>query len=106
MKLTPESVRKFTREALSEADGKASFSRIITTVVVAFAMGWVTVIVRHNFALPDFGGLALLIGTLYGINQVGKVVGDRAGEQQKKFLDDLTTASATPASPTPATPKP
>jgi hypothetical protein len=69
-----EKIAKWTATAFSEEDGKASFSRIATFVLVAFAMGWVTVIVRHNYALPDFGGLALLIGTLYAVNKVSGAI--------------------------------
>ena len=97
MKLSVATIQKFAREALSESDGKASFSRIMTLVLVAFAMGWVTVIVRHNFALPDFTGLALLIGTLYGINQVGNVVGVRVNKHQTQYLYDRSKTSSTPA---------
>lgn len=90
-------MKQFIREALSESDGKGSITRILTLVAVLFAMLWVTIIVNHNHALPDFSGLALFVGTLYGINQVSTVMGRRAEEQQKKFLDDMTAASATPA---------
>jgi hypothetical protein len=88
---------KFLRELFSEPDGKASLSRLLTFVAVFFAMAWVTIIVRHEYKMPEFAGLSLFVGTLYGINQVSAMMGRRAAEQQKRFLDDLTAASATPA---------
>lgn len=51
--------------------GQPSFSRIATGLIVAFSCGWVTKLVWHNYSLPDFAGLALFIGTLYGINKAG-----------------------------------
>jgi hypothetical protein len=92
-------MRKFLRELFSEPDGKGSLSRVLTVVAVSFAMGWVSAIVLRTYKLPEFGGLSLFVGTLYGINQIGGVIGRRAQEQQKQFLDDLTKASATPVTP-------
>lgn len=63
----------FIRRAFSE-NGEPSSSRILTALVVFFACGWVTSIVARTHALPDFAGLALFIGTLYGVNQAGKVI--------------------------------
>jgi hypothetical protein len=48
--------------------GQPSFSRVATGMSVAFSLGWVTHLVWHNHALPDFLGLCAFIGTLYGIN--------------------------------------
>jgi hypothetical protein len=53
----------------SEADGKPSFSRVATAVLIAFSLVWVTRLVEHNHALPDFTGLCFFIGTLYGLNK-------------------------------------
>lgn len=49
-------------------NGQPSFSRIGAGLALAFSCGWITCIVRNTHALPDFGGVALFIGTLYGIN--------------------------------------
>ena len=62
--------RPFWRGVFSESDGTASSSRVFTGILVAFAMGWVTELVIKNHAMPDFGGLAMLIGTLYGVNKI------------------------------------
>jgi hypothetical protein len=67
----------FWRGVFSEPDGTPSFSRVATAVLVAFAMGWVTALVRMNHQLPDFGGLVLLIGALYGVNKVASAWGQR-----------------------------
>jgi len=69
----------FWRGVFSESDGTPSFSRVSTAVIVAFAMGWVTALVRANHQLPEFGGLVLLIGTLYGVNKVSGAVGWKNG---------------------------
>ncbi len=69
----------FWRGVFSESDGTPSFSRVATAVIVAFAMGWVTALVRANHQLPEFGGLVLLIGTLYGVNKVSGAIGNRPG---------------------------
>jgi len=74
----------FWRGVFSEPDGSPSFSRVATAVIVAFATGWVTALVRLNHQLPDFGGLVLLIGTLYGVNKVAGAVGSRFEERQRQ----------------------
>lgn len=55
-------------------NGQPSFSRLATGFIVAFSIGWVTHLVLHNHALPDFAGLALFIGTLYGANVAGNIL--------------------------------
>ncbi len=60
----------FWRGVFSETDGTPSSSRIFTGLLVAFACSWITHLVWHNNALPDFAGLALFIGTLYGTNKL------------------------------------
>lgn len=75
----------FWRGVFSEADGTPSFSRVATAVIVGFAMGWVTALVRVNHQLPDFGGLVLLIGSLYGVNKFSTAVTARAASDH---LDD------------------
>jgi hypothetical protein len=68
----------FWKGVFSEVDGTPSFSRVSTGLIVSFACGWVTAIVRHNHALPDLAGLALFVGTLYGANVIKNAV---AGKQ-------------------------
>jgi len=58
----------FWRGVFSDGD-QPSFSRVASGLIVAFSCGWVSHIVWHNHSLPDFAGLALFIGTLYGLNR-------------------------------------
>lgn len=67
-------VVSFLRGAFSEGDGSPSFSRVATGVLVAFSLGWVTHLVIHHHALPDFGGLVLYVGTLYGLNRLSAAI--------------------------------
>jgi hypothetical protein len=66
---------RFWRGVFSESDGSPSFSRIATAVVVAFAVGWTSELVRLNHALPDFGGMTCFVGTLYGVNKLSAALG-------------------------------
>jgi len=78
----------FWRGVFSESDGTPSFSRVSTAVIVAFAMGWVTALVRINHQLPDFGGLVLLIGTLYGVNKAAGAVAGRPAQAGRSASPD------------------
>jgi hypothetical protein len=64
----------FWRGVFSDGD-TPSFSRVATGFVVAFSLGWVSHIVWRTHALPDFTGLALFVGTLYGLNRVTAAFG-------------------------------
>ena len=70
MKQEFKGFKGFWRGVFSEPDGTPSFSRMASGLIVAFACGWVSHLVWHNHALPDFAGLALFIGTLYGTNKL------------------------------------
>lgn len=61
--------RPFWTWVFCEQDGTPSFARVSTAVLLGFACGWVTAIVRASHALPEFGGLALFITCLYGANK-------------------------------------
>jgi len=65
---------QFVKQIFSEADGTASFARVATGILVAFALGWVTHIVWKLSQLPDLSGLAMLIGTLYGLNKFATAI--------------------------------
>ncbi|MGA9042309.1 MAG: hypothetical protein WB421_17380 [Terriglobales bacterium] len=60
-----------------ETDGTPSFARIGTAVLVAFAVGWVTAIVKWSHALPEFGGLSLFVTVLYGANKFSTMFGKK-----------------------------
>lgn len=66
--------RPFWAWAFSESDGTPSFSRIATAVIVGFACGWITAVVRWTHALPEFGGVGLFITVLYGTNKVAAAI--------------------------------
>jgi hypothetical protein len=61
----------FLKSVFSEPDEKGSFTRIATALLILAALGWVTRLVWINHALPDFGGITLFVGTLYGLNKAG-----------------------------------
>lgn len=61
--------REFFMKVFCEGD-QPSFSRVFSGFIICFSLGWVTAIVRHGHALPDFAGLSLFIGTVYGIKQL------------------------------------
>lgn len=63
----------FVTNPFCEEEGKPSFGRIASAFIVAFALGWVTHLVHHNHALPDFTGLTFFIVAIYGINKAADV---------------------------------
>jgi hypothetical protein len=67
----------FWKWVFCESDGTPSFSRIGTGVLLGFACGWTTALVRHNHALPEMGGLALFVTVLYGANKFATHFGTR-----------------------------
>lgn len=54
---------------LFAAEPGASFSRVATFIALNFSCVWVTHLVWHNHALPDFGGLTLFVGSMYGMGK-------------------------------------
>jgi hypothetical protein len=62
---------EFLKRVLSDGD-QPSASRVMSVIIVLFACGWVSYLVKVNHALPAFDGLALLIGTPYGLNVLSK----------------------------------
>jgi len=63
----------FVAGVFTDDNGRPSFSRVGAGMALAFVCGWVSCVVRVTHALPDFGGAALFIGTLYGINTAKNV---------------------------------
>ncbi|QNI34517.1 hypothetical protein H7849_11840 [Alloacidobacterium dinghuense] len=81
--------RKFFRSMLAESDGTVSSTRCMIALVVMFSLGWITGLllkVRKPVTLGEVqsfvGTLTVFVtsicGTLYGINRVTDVVGNRA----------------------------
>ena len=94
------SATNFWRSVFSEEDGTASFSRVISALVTAFALGWVTAIVWTHIrtgaepVLPDFGGLIMFMGVFYGINVGGHTIAklgafNRARNEDGKQQDEM-----------------
>jgi hypothetical protein len=80
----PDELKKpFWKWVFSEADGTPSFSRVATGLTLCFALGWVTAIVMKHYALPDFAGLAMFVGTLYGLNRLGAAITPKPPEAPK-----------------------
>ncbi len=66
-------MRAFLRQLFSES-GEASYSRVGSFLALVFTILWVTYLVWKNRALPPLEGLALLIGTPYGLGKAGETV--------------------------------
>ncbi len=69
--------RPFWAWVFCESDGTPSFARVGTAVLLAFALGWVTAIVKWQHALPEFGGLGLFVTLLYGTNKFSTMFGGK-----------------------------
>ncbi len=67
-------MREFLRQLFSEESGKASFSRSASYLALTASIVWVTNVVMHTHAIPDLAGVALFIGTLYGLGKAGAVI--------------------------------
>ena len=67
---------KFMAGVFSDG-GEPSFSRVGGGFALCFACGWITSIVLASHTLPDFGGVCLFIGTLYGVNSASKLFGPK-----------------------------
>lgn len=58
-----------------ETDGKASFSRISTTIVLASWLSWVSFIVFNTKSLPEgMWQIGTLVGLLYGLNKAATAI--------------------------------
>jgi hypothetical protein len=65
-------MKKFWLQVFTD-HGEGSFSRVATTVTLAFCLFWTTYLVMVNRALPDFGGMSIFLGILYGVNKAATV---------------------------------
>ena len=63
-----EHKKPFWAWVFCDSDGTPSSSRVFTGIALGFACGWITALVRHNHAFPDFMGVIAFISALYGIN--------------------------------------
>jgi len=88
--------KKFWKSAFSESDGTGSASRVLSGIVVVFALSWVTLVIVHNMmasghvimSMPELGSTAVfvssVVGVLYGINKVSSKVSDATININKK----------------------
>lgn len=74
----PDVKRPFWLWVFSESDGTPSFARVVTAMLCAAAVGWVSAVVIKTHALPDFAGLALFISVLYGGNKFATAFGKQS----------------------------
>lgn len=66
---TEQVKRPFWTWVFCEPDGTPSFARVGTAVLIGFACGWVTCLVKITHAMPPLGELTLFVGALYGANK-------------------------------------
>jgi hypothetical protein len=59
---------KFIREALSDEDGLASWSRIASSAILVVSLVWVTKIVLLTHQIPSLDGVITMICAPYTIN--------------------------------------
>lgn len=63
---------QFLKDLFSESS-TASFGRVGAGVALLASIFWVSWVVYKTNAIPDLGGVALFIGTLYGLSKAGSV---------------------------------
>lgn len=57
-----------------EPDGKPSFSRIASAVILAATLVWSSYIVIETQKIPDLLGVTALVSSLYAVNRIGNAV--------------------------------
>jgi len=74
-------MREWIKKLFSES-GEASMSRTAAFIALVFACGWVTYLVIKNGALPDLHGIALFVGTPYGLGKIGETIAKFQGSDK------------------------
>ncbi len=64
----------FTHRLFLEDDGKPSFSRVCTAIILAFLLGWDTYAVVLHRSIPDLTTQAIFLGVLYGTNKISTAI--------------------------------
>jgi len=64
-------------------NGVPSFSRVATALILIAAVTWISYIVYFKREIPDVGGVAILIGTLYGLNVAGNAASRFGGKLEE-----------------------
>lgn len=73
---------QFLNDLFSEK-GTASFGRVGAFIALIASIVWVSWVVYQEKKIPELGGVALFIGTLYGLSKAGQVVQSFSGNQQE-----------------------
>ena len=82
-----------------EDDGKASFARISSALVLVSWLGWVNYIVFKTVALPSgMWEISTVVGVLYSLNKVATVV---ANSQKASVSSSVSTVTEATKSSTP-----
>lgn len=63
----------FLKELFSDS-GKVSFGRVSSSIALICSCCWVSYVVYKTVAIPELGGVALFIGTLYALSKAGETV--------------------------------
>ena len=74
-------MRVYIRGLFSEDDGKPSFSRVCTFIILVCLLSWDTYMVIIKQTIPDLGGQALFLPILYAVNKASAVATDIAGKK-------------------------
>jgi hypothetical protein len=75
-------------KAMFSTEGTVSFGRVGGFLALVCSIAWVSWVVWNTKTIPELGGVALFIGTLYGLSKAGETV------QKMKGADN---ASAPPS---------
>ncbi len=63
------------KELFKDDNGKTSFSRVFTAIIIVFYLMWTSYIAYHTKELPDIPeNLYLLLLSLYGVNKVATAI--------------------------------
>lgn len=62
-------------EIFKESDGKVSFGRTASAIVLAAWLGWITFLVVWNHVLPELSGIIAPLSALYGANKISTAIG-------------------------------
>ena len=66
-------------KSLFSASNDSSYSRVASAVCVVGSIAWVTHIVFKTHSLPDFSGLSLFNGSIYGMGKINETIQKMTG---------------------------
>ena len=63
------------KQIFKDDNGKLSFSRVFTAIIIIFYLTWTSYIAYHTKQIPDIpDNLYLLVGVLYGTNKLASAI--------------------------------